>query len=219
MRKHLAFVTTALLAAQPACAATVIYNFTVDGSSTGLGAGPFGTVSVTENSNGSLTFLETLASGFSIHKAPDANHNAFDFSILGNPLVTVSALTSGFAAISTDTGTSVNAPPFGPFFTAIRCTSCTSPGSNAYSGLLSFTVSAPNPLTLASLSYNTANGYNVYFATDLINNAGQTGNVGAAGVVAAVPEPATWALMLVGFGGVGYTMRRRKPVIKTTVSA
>jgi hypothetical protein len=29
------------------------------------------------------------------------------------------------------------------------------------------------------------------------------------GGVAAVPEPATWAMMLVGFGGIGYSMRRR----------
>jgi hypothetical protein len=27
---------------------------------------------------------------------------------------------------------------------------------------------------------------------------------------AAVPEPATWALMLIGFGGIGFTMRRRR---------
>ena len=29
--------------------------------------------------------------------------------------------------------------------------------------------------------------------------------------VAAVPEPATWAMMLIGFGGIGLAMRRRKP--------
>lgn len=29
---------------------------------------------------------------------------------------------------------------------------------------------------------------------------------------AAVPEPATWALMIVGFGSIGATMRRRRPV-------
>lgn len=28
--------------------------------------------------------------------------------------------------------------------------------------------------------------------------------------VAAVPEPATWALMLVGFGGIGFAMRRKQ---------
>ena len=30
-------------------------------------------------------------------------------------------------------------------------------------------------------------------------------------VINAVPEPGTWAMMLLGFGAVGYAMRRRKP--------
>ncbi len=30
------------------------------------------------------------------------------------------------------------------------------------------------------------------------------------GPVGAVPEPATWAMMLLGFGGIGYSMRRRR---------
>ncbi len=32
----------------------------------------------------------------------------------------------------------------------------------------------------------------------------------AAAVTAAVPEPGTWALMLLGFGGVGVSIRRRR---------
>ena len=34
--------------------------------------------------------------------------------------------------------------------------------------------------------------------------------------IAAVPEPATWAMMLFGFGGIGAAMRRRKSKVKTT---
>jgi hypothetical protein len=30
------------------------------------------------------------------------------------------------------------------------------------------------------------------------------------GNAGAVPEPATWAMMLVGFGGIGWSMRRRR---------
>ena len=30
--------------------------------------------------------------------------------------------------------------------------------------------------------------------------------------IAAVPEPATWALMLLGFGAIGWQMRRRRPL-------
>lgn len=36
-------------------------------------------------------------------------------------------------------------------------------------------------------------------------------------VTAAVPEPATWAMMLIGFGGIGFGMRRRAKV-RTTVA-
>lgn len=40
-------------------------------------------------------------------------------------------------------------------------------------------------------------------------NASFSGNLSFASV-AAVPEPGTWALMLIGFGAVGFSMRRRR---------
>jgi hypothetical protein len=41
-------------------------------------------------------------------------------------------------------------------------------------------------------------------------NAFETANF----AVGAVPEPATWAMMLLGFGAVGYSMRRRKATVQ-----
>src|SRR3546814_5988087 len=36
----------------------------------------------------------------------------------------------------------------------------------------------------------------------------------AAPSVAAVPEPATWAMMMLGFAAIGFSVRRRKPVVR-----
>lgn len=56
----------------------------------------------------------------------------------------------------------------------------------------------------------TAGGYNIFFNT-LTLNSGVGNPVGGTltATVTAVPEPATWALMLIGFGAAGYAMRRR----------
>ena len=73
-----------MLACQPAYAATQTFSLSVLDPASGVGTGPFGTVTVTENSNGSLTFTQTLFAGYRIHDG-NANHNAFAFSIVGDP--------------------------------------------------------------------------------------------------------------------------------------
>jgi len=77
-----------------------------------------------------------------------------------------------------------------------------------FAGPLNFRVTATNAINLASLTFNSVGGKNVYFTTDLVNAAAVTGNLGATLTPGgAIPEPASWGLMIIGFGGLGATLR------------
>jgi hypothetical protein len=65
-----------------------------------------------------------------------------------------------------------------------------------------FAFDATNGETFTNLSYNIIGG-----TADAIR---QVRIASAEGGVPAVPEPATWAMMLMGFGAAGYAMRRRR---------
>jgi hypothetical protein len=94
----------------------------------------------------------------------------------------------------------------------------TSPSSALYSALISGSVSS-NGAGGAFFDFNntpqtfTYNGGSFsFFVNDLGISAGDS-NLALNGVIratAAVPEPATWAMMLLGFGGIGMAMRRRR---------
>lgn len=201
--------------AAPAFAAVETFSLNQVDPAAGLGSGPFGTITVTEDL-GALDFVETLVAGYKIHGS-NSNHDAFAFNLGSNPAVTISALTSGFTR---DTGiTSFSEPPFGTFGYAIDCTGCGHGFGGGIAGPISFKVTAnAGSLSLASLASNVVNAQNVYFTSDLVNTDSLTGNVGATltSVKGGVPEPTTWALMILGFGGVGAMLRRRRT---TTVFA
>ena len=84
-----------------------------------------------------------------------------------------------------------------------------------YTGHLSFTVTGATGSHL-NLAGQLIDGVTVYAGADLRECAlvCVTGPVGATAdfVQNAVPEPATWALMILGFGGVGGVLRRRKAI-------
>jgi hypothetical protein len=85
--------------------------------------------------------------------------------------------------------------------------------TNAVTGLtnLVFTVTDTNALSASSFAASTGadNGKQSYFGADVLSLNGQTGPVGS-GLAPAVPEASTWAMMILGFMGVGFMAYRRK---------
>lgn len=65
----------------------------------------------------------------------------------------------------------------------------------------------------------TGNAPPIYFKVDVASifptGAVRTGIVGATLVNGGIPEPGSWALMIVGFGGVGAVLRRSRRTLKT----
>lgn len=206
-----------LAMATSASAATQLFSFTLDGSSSGLGAGPYGSVAVTEVSTpggNALDFLITINSAWRINDG-NTNHRAFTFSLVNNPQVSVTKLPDNrFTPISISQANGVSAPPFwngsNVQYVGIDYDGGGSGWNRGFSGPLSFRVmSSSYALTLNSLVSRVYNSHNVYFTTDLVTANGNTGNVAAVMVNGAVPEPSTWALLIVGFGAIGNGMRGR----------
>jgi hypothetical protein len=58
--------------------------------------------------------------------------------------------------------------------------------------------------------FEIAGGWALFYDADVTSFLGQA-DLSVAQISAAVPEPSTWAMMIMGFAGVGYmTYRRRK---------
>ncbi len=119
-------------------------------------------------------------------------------------------------------GGSVNAPEGGDFKVAVNYLNGTS--FTLFTGTqqrqttfnLSTLLGSSIPLgTINGLTFTTSPGSLQGFAQFLTIPTGTTFSFGTA--AAAVPEPASWAMMLMGFGAIGYGMRRRR--YRLTVAA
>lgn len=73
-------------------------------------------------------------------------------------------------------------------------------GSSAWTG-------TSHLVDLSGISIGANLADNVTFTGTTTNAAGDTGSISFS--LRAVPEPATWAMMLLGFAGIGFAMRRR----------
>jgi hypothetical protein len=224
-----------LLGASAANAATQVYDFSV--YSTGF-TGNLGTVTVTDHGTNTLDIDVLLASNTFFQLQGNGNiKDAFWFDLpglAGNTSVTYNISAPNGPAPGTGdyptgglfTGANFSNNAFGQGWSknydyAVQVQD-TVPGTDYYTGHLTFSVTGNLPLSIASLGTGQpetvgGNPYNVVFGADLRQciTSCVTGPAGAilSPPPGGVPEPATWAMMLFGFGGIGALLRRRRDVL------
>ena len=92
----------------------------------------------------------------------------------------------------------------------------TTSGANGFNGYrLSFAGRTITSVTLGAGTTFVPNSFSFSgssFSFDVAGQDPQGGNTVFQIGVAAVPEPATWGMMILGFGAIGYAMRRRATV-------
>jgi hypothetical protein len=214
--------------ASMAHAATYILN--ADGCTGGCGLTNYGTVTTTGEGTTSLGVSIQLAANvfFNMSGTPE---EAFDLA--GNPQIHIAGITDPPWNVHNDQiAGAVSEPSLGNYEYRIdwdgTFQNANHPGNGFPSSngclpacgiqTLNFTVTPTNGTTQLTPDFTTNLGKNIYFTVDVAKydptlNSGaggvlNTGNVGA--TLGGVPEPATWAIMLVGFGGLGAALRRQR---------
>jgi hypothetical protein len=232
-----AMAGAAVLVSAGAAGAATVYDLNVYDSSAGF-TGSLGTVTVSGQGTSTLSFDVSLNSNVFFQMTGNGSANdAFWFDLqnannghavyepigisISSPNGSASGTgdypTGGRFAASYDLGHGWSSGDYG------LTVSDSSAGSNLnyYSGHLVFTAGSyfGTPLELDSSMHN---GATVFGGADLRQCPGTnpksgscvTGPVGFSLVqqAAAVPEPSTWAIMLMGFGGLGAMLRQRRQV-------
>ena len=204
------------VAAGSASAATYYLN---DGGGA-FGDQAFGTVTVT----GSATDLhfdvllnspfQFITTGSHVTFAGNLGGTIGGLVVLGSDNVN----STNFTFSSTLTPT-IPDSPFGGFDFSLDCKTGSSSapcgqnggGGHPFGNELIFDISGTG---LSVLPATPDGSKPIYFAADIVNTTnGNTGVVGATGSNAGVPEPATWGLMIAGFGAIGAAMRQRRRAV------
>jgi hypothetical protein len=213
------FFATATMVCCSADAA--VYTFDLACKACGTASPDFGTIT-TSNDSSNLKIDVELSGNLTFNGNGNGNHYALTFDLFNNPTISlVSALPTGFSLASTTAG-SLTQPPFssGSGNSAFEYGVIYDPakGATPVSSLV-FELAGLSTASVQSQLFNctapdgcSSNGtYNLFFASD-VNNDGSTGNVGA--MASAVPEPSTWAMIILGFFGVGFMAYRKKGTMR-----
>ena len=194
----------------PASAATSqswVLNFA---AASGQNPGPFGTVTATtvDGNSNAMDIRVALNSNF-VFVNTGGPHHAFAFNLAndGTPGVVSNVAPGGFAA----DGSGINTP-FGTFSNLIDWTGAQGGPPQGNAGPLTFRITDAGGISFSSFIASTGDSLapgGWLFSADLWAN-GFTGNVATNSTPTLVPEPETYAMMLVGFGLLGFVARRRR---------
>jgi len=225
-----------ILAAAPASAVvtyTSMLEYKDTGGSSPTKAGPFGQVVLEQTDANDIKVTVSLFApevGFLNTGGP---HEPFLFNLTGDYAVTVTNTGTQDFTVSpydsdTTAGTNYSATPFGNFTNKIGCCNDKNGGANADPPPLIFNVHDTNGITFAGIGatfdgttgklltmgtgdHFLSNSGGWWFTADLVDSSGKTFNVAARDAFRSpVPEPSTWALMIVVFGVVGFGLRRQR---------
>jgi hypothetical protein len=213
MKKLLATVALAAIGflsfAQSGAKALVVLtsNLTQDNCTGGCSNGvtPFGTVTITQATSGAdLLFSVQLNSTYFFNVSTGLD--AFVYN-LSSPLTAPTILTAGFTA---DATSPVHEDGFGSFTNGITYT-----GPKTVQ-LLTFSVADAGLLSASTFAATSGpgTGTSAFFAADITSlvpgrTVANTGAVGGLTISTAVPEPSTWAMLILGFAGIGFLAYRR----------
>jgi hypothetical protein len=221
--------------AGPAGAAVVNLTYALALNAMSVGScpdGSCGTVKITGDTDSSLTYTVDLATGVSFHGAPNAVKDIFYFDVTGGTSRTVTgdSLTggSGYTYKGVVSGSFVPSPGNfpGPYDYAATCQAgkgSVDPGSLC-GDMFTATInggSAAHPLVIGyPLGHGLFPNVPVVAVADLSisGSCGTATCVKGTGLVGA-PEPSTWAMMALGFAGLGFAGYRKARGARTALSA
>ena len=179
-----------------------------------------GTVTVTEILNGMIVTGLTVRSGRVERLGPRkygwATHTVcvnLGGVFTATNFSTQTAMNGAITAVWSDEKPAANTP-YGTFTNGIAST-MDQGGLSGHGESNNNTFELQFTLTGAKITDFTQNNLGYFFAADVSNSFGDTGAVASAlnlrpTLQSAVPEPGTWAMMILGFAGVGFMGYRRK---------
>ena len=207
-----ALASAAALVAAPASAATFINvgdntNIAFNGSQPGTSSNLILTLTGENAALNTFTFSYTLTNTSNLAVNPTSRVRAFGFDDIGLDTTTGSATTAdanGFDVLSFDENfpNALGNREFCLYDSPGNCNGGSSGATVGDSATGSFILDYAG----TGLTQITLDSFAVRYQSTGANGEGS----GTGVPTGAVPEPGTWAMMLLGFGAVGYSLRRRK---------